>query len=152
MKMHVLSGGRLRVRKTMYDANAVRGETLDVPVSCILLRHGQGNVLFDTGCHPAVAENAQARWGGLAKIMTPVMQPGDHVIAALGGIGLTDDDIDVVVCSHLHPDHCGCNTFFKRATFVIGTDGKVLDVITSEVNMAKHADRALDVLRHRSTV
>jgi N-acyl homoserine lactone hydrolase len=119
MKMHVLSGGRLRVRKTLYDTNAVRGETLDVPVSCILLRHGQGNVLFDTGCHPAVAENAEARWGGLAKIMKPVMQPGDNVITALGAIGLGCDDVDVVVCSHLHADHCGCNTFFKRATFVI---------------------------------
>jgi glyoxylase-like metal-dependent hydrolase (beta-lactamase superfamily II) len=119
MKMHVLSGGRLRVRKTMYDANAVRGETMDVPVSCILLRHSQGNVLFDTGCHPAVAENAEAHWGGLAKIMTPVMKPDDNVIAALAGVGLTCDDIDVILCSHLHADHCGCNTFFKRATFVI---------------------------------
>jgi N-acyl homoserine lactone hydrolase len=117
--MHLLSGGRLRVRKTMYDANAVRGETLDVPVSCVLLRHRQGNVLFDTGCHPDVAENAEARWGGLAKIMKPIMAPGDHVITALGNIGLGSDDIDVVVCSHLHPDHCGCNMFFKRATFVI---------------------------------
>jgi N-acyl homoserine lactone hydrolase len=119
MKMHVLSGGRLRVRKTMYDANAVRGETLDVPVSCILLRHRQGNVLFDTGCHPDAAENAPARWGGLAKIMTPVMQRYDNVVTALGAVGLGSDDIDVVVCSHLHPDHCGCNTFFKRATVVI---------------------------------
>jgi N-acyl homoserine lactone hydrolase len=119
MKMHVLSGGRLRVRKTMYDVNAVRGETMDVPVSCILLRHNQGNVLFDTGCHPAVAENAEAHWGGLVKVMTPVMQPGDHVIAALGAIDLTCDDVDVVLCSHLHADHCGCNTFFKRATVMI---------------------------------
>ena len=119
MKMHVLSGGRLRVRKTMYDANAVRGETMDVPVSCILLRHSQGNVLFDTGCHPTVAENAEAHWGGLAKVMMPVMRPGENVINALAGIGLQCDDIGVVVCSHLHPDHCGCNTFFKRATFVI---------------------------------
>jgi len=117
MKMHVLSGGRLRLRKTVYDAAAVRGETMDVPVSCILLRHSQGNVLFDTGCHPAVAEDAEARWGGLAKVMTPVMRPGDNVINALADIGLQCDDIDVVVC--LHPDHCGCNTFFKRATFVI---------------------------------
>jgi glyoxylase-like metal-dependent hydrolase (beta-lactamase superfamily II) len=92
---------------------------MDVPVSCILLRHSQGNVLFDTGCHPAVAENAEAHWGGLAKIMTPVMKPDDNVIAALAGVGLTCDDIDVVLCSHLHADHCGCNTFFKRATFVI---------------------------------
>lgn len=35
----------------------------------------------------------------------------------------------------------------KRATFVIGTDHQVLEVITSEINMAKHADRALEVLR-----
>jgi peroxiredoxin Q/BCP len=38
----------------------------------------------------------------------------------------------------------------KRATFVIDTDSKVLAVINSEVNMAKHADSALEVLRRRS--
>lgn len=37
----------------------------------------------------------------------------------------------------------------KRATFVIDTDGRVLDVISSEVNMQKHADRALEMLRSR---
>ena len=51
--------------------------------------------------------------------MTPVMQPGDSVINALAGVGLECNDVDVVVCSHLHPDHCGCNTFFKRATCII---------------------------------
>lgn len=35
----------------------------------------------------------------------------------------------------------------KRATFVIGTDRKILDVITSEMNMNVHADTALQVLR-----
>jgi thioredoxin-dependent peroxiredoxin len=38
----------------------------------------------------------------------------------------------------------------KRTTFVIDTDGRVLDVISSEVSMHKHADRALEVLRARS--
>ena len=66
MKMHILSGGRLRVRKTMYDASAAREETLEVPVSSILLRHQQGNVLFDSGIHPASAADPKARWGGLA--------------------------------------------------------------------------------------
>ena len=37
----------------------------------------------------------------------------------------------------------------KRSTFVIDTDGTVLDVISSEVNMSKHADRALELLRSR---
>ena len=37
----------------------------------------------------------------------------------------------------------------KRTTFVIDTDGTVLGVIASEVNMDTHADKALDVLRAR---
>jgi glyoxylase-like metal-dependent hydrolase (beta-lactamase superfamily II) len=107
MTMHFLSGGRVRLRKSMYDPAADRNETFDAPVSCVLLRHSQGNVLFDTGCHPAVAENPEARWGKLVRVMTPVMPQGVHVVNGLKAIGVATDDIDVVVCSHLHPDHCG---------------------------------------------
>lgn len=35
----------------------------------------------------------------------------------------------------------------KRTTFVIGTDRTVLEVISSELNMNSHADKALAVLR-----
>ena len=38
----------------------------------------------------------------------------------------------------------------KRSTFVIDTDRKVLAVISSEVSMNKHADKALEVLRARA--
>jgi N-acyl homoserine lactone hydrolase len=119
MKMHLLSGGRVRMRKTIFLPDAERSETIDMPVPCVLLRHSAGNVLFDTGCHPSLPDAPEARWGGLAKLMAPIMRRGDNVINALGEVGLTCDDIDVVVCSHLHPDHCGCNVFFKRATFII---------------------------------
>ena len=39
----------------------------------------------------------------------------------------------------------------KRATFVIDSDRTVLGVISSEVNMDTHADKALEVLRARSS-
>src|SRR3954468_9134836 len=39
----------------------------------------------------------------------------------------------------------------KRSTFVIDTDRKVLAVISSEVSMNKHADKALEVLQARSS-
>jgi N-acyl homoserine lactone hydrolase len=119
MKMHILPGGRVRIRKSIFLPEADRSETFELPVSSILLRHGQANVLFDTGCHPAVAESAEARWGGMAKFMTPVMGPDDNVLAGLSGLGLGADDIDIVVNSHLHPDHCGCNAFFKKATVMV---------------------------------
>lgn len=38
----------------------------------------------------------------------------------------------------------------KRTTFVIDTDRTVLEVISSELNMNAHADKALEVLRRRS--
>ena len=39
------------------------------------------------------------------------------------------------------------NLWSKRQTFVVGSDGTVLDVISSEMNMDVHADKALEVLR-----
>ena len=37
----------------------------------------------------------------------------------------------------------------KRQTIVIGTDGRVLDVVTSEFRFGKHAAQALDALQPR---
>lgn len=118
MKMHVLSGGRLRMRKSVYLPDADRAETIDLPVSCYLLRHPEGNVLFDTGCHPTTTTDAGARWGAMAKAMNPISQPDENLITQLELVGLTPLDIDVVVNSHFHSDHCGCNEFFKRATVI----------------------------------
>jgi peroxiredoxin Q/BCP len=39
----------------------------------------------------------------------------------------------------------------KRTTFVVGSDRRVVAVISSELNMDKHADEALAVLRERPT-
>jgi N-acyl homoserine lactone hydrolase len=122
MRMHILNGGLLRMRRSVYFADAPRDQTVDLPVSCYLLRHAQGNVLFDTGCHPQTGTDAPARWGAATKVMTPLHGPGDNVVDALATLGLTADDVDLVVNSHLHTDHCGCNAFFRRATMVCQED------------------------------
>jgi len=119
MKLNILSGGRVRMKKHTYVAEASREETVELPVSCFLIRHPQGNVLFDTGCHPSVATDAPARWKGLAKYVVPIGRPEENLIDDLAGVGLGRDDIDLVVNSHLHPDHCGCNEFFRRATLMV---------------------------------
>jgi len=116
MRMHVLSGGRLRMRRSVYYPGAPPDETMDMPVSCMLLKHQQGLVLFDTGCHPSLPADPAARWGSLARFIIPIFTETEALIAQLLLAGVAVDDIDVVVCSHLHPDHCGCNVFFPRAT------------------------------------
>jgi N-acyl homoserine lactone hydrolase len=116
MKLNFLSAGRLRMKKSIYIPSADRSETIDLPVSSALIRHKQGNVLFDTGCHPSVVDNAEERWGPLAKIMKPLMTADETLLPSLACVGLGPDDIDIVVNSHFHPDHCGCNQFFTKAT------------------------------------
>ena len=116
MKMHILSGGRLRMRKSVYLPDSERSETIELPVSCVLLRHKQGNVLLDTGCHPITITDPEARWGSMARAMMPIGGPQDNVISGLAELGMQPEDIDVVVNSHFHSDHCGCNEFFKKST------------------------------------
>ena len=118
MKLYFLNTGRIRMRKSVYIQGADRNETFEAPVSSALIRHGQGNVLFDTGCHPSVIEHGEERWGALMKVMTPIMRAEDTLLPSLASLGLGPDDIDVVVNSHFHPDHCGCNAFFRNATII----------------------------------
>jgi N-acyl homoserine lactone hydrolase len=118
MKMHALSGGRLQMKRRTYFPDAPRDETIDLPVMSFLIRHHQANVLFDTGCHPSGLQDPVARWRGLARLMKPICPADDNLIANLRSVAVAPDDVDVVICSHLHPDHCGCNAFFARATVI----------------------------------
>lgn len=118
MKMNFLSGGRLVMKRRVYIPDAAPEEKIELPVLCTLLRHPQGNVLFDTGCHPSASVDPEARWGGLASFMKLISPPEDNLINGLAAVGLGPSDIDIVVNSHFHADHCGCNEYFKNATVV----------------------------------
>ncbi len=118
MQMHILSGGRIRMPRRVYYLDAAPETLLEMPVSCVLLKHPQGNVLFDTGCNPAAADDGMGHWGAHARFCEPIFDVGATIMGQLGLTGLSASDIDVVICSHLHFDHCGCNAYFKRATII----------------------------------
>jgi N-acyl homoserine lactone hydrolase len=80
-----------------------------VPVPCYLIQMSDGtNILIDSG-FPDDAES----WPG----MEITIDTG--VIGYLADLGLRHDDIDIVICTHLDPDHAGQHTAFTRATFVL---------------------------------
>jgi len=119
MRMHLLSGGRLSMPRIVYYPDARPEDWFDLPVSCALFRHTQGVALFDTGCHPDAADHGEDRWGrSAARYSKPIFRREDAVIGQLPQAGLTAEDVDLVICSHLHYDHCGCNAFFARATVI----------------------------------
>lgn len=74
---------------------------LPVPLNCVLVRGGGRTILIDTGAGNKIPPDRRER-----------IYPGDygHLIESMAAIGVRATDIDIVINSHLHFDHCGWNT------------------------------------------
>jgi len=72
-------------------------------LNSVLVRTGDKNLLIETGAGNKLPEKMAKIYG----------QPAE-LIDALSGTGLGPGDIDIVINSHLHFDHCGWNTIRKE--------------------------------------
>lgn len=86
-------------------------------LNSVLVRTGEKNILIETGAGNKLPEKMAKIFGQPAKLLE-----------ALGRSGLAPEDIDIVINSHLHFDHCGWNTVrrngkvvatFPRATYYV---------------------------------
>ena len=74
---------------------------IPMALNCLLVRGGGHTVLLDTGAGAKIEPRLRER-----------AYPGDygHLLAGLAALGVRPADIDAVVNTHLHFDHCGWNT------------------------------------------
>jgi glyoxylase-like metal-dependent hydrolase (beta-lactamase superfamily II) len=119
MKIYAMSCGRLKAKKNIFLPQADKDIFIEMPIPVFLIAHPEGNVLFDTGPHPDVFNDAFARWGGLAKAFRPIGDENSGILAQLERIDFQPNRISYVVNSHLHFDHAGGNQFFPVATFLV---------------------------------
>jgi glyoxylase-like metal-dependent hydrolase (beta-lactamase superfamily II) len=68
-------------------------------LNSLLIRTGKHNVLVETGIGSKLSEKMVKIYGQPAKLL-------DNLAAG----GIAPDDIDIVINTHLHFDHCGWNT------------------------------------------
>src|ERR1051325_9279085 len=97
------------------DRNRIR-----LGLNCLLVRTGRENVLVDTGIG--------TKWGARERDMYGIAHE-TTVPDSLAALGLSVEEIDVVICTHLHFDHAGGNTrldasgasvaTFPRARYVV---------------------------------
>jgi N-acyl homoserine lactone hydrolase len=99
----------------------LRGEKgrLTVPVPSYLIEHPRGRVIFDTGLHVDTQTEPDRRLGRLASIHTVGFKPGEEIAGRLSALGRKPEDIDLIINSHLHFDHCGGNQQLPNATLLI---------------------------------
>jgi glyoxylase-like metal-dependent hydrolase (beta-lactamase superfamily II) len=92
------------VPKVMWEKKVKADAENYVPVglNSVVVRTGQHTVLIETGIGNKLPER-------LIKIFGQPAQLLDNLNAA----GISPEDIDIVINSHLHFDHCGWNTMIK---------------------------------------
>ena len=87
-----------------------RGVMIHLPVVSFYLRGGDQNILVDTG---ASAETISKYYYN-----EPVREIQSFEVA-LSKQGLRPEDIDIVIQTHLHVDHCGNTAKCKRAKVIV---------------------------------
>jgi glyoxylase-like metal-dependent hydrolase (beta-lactamase superfamily II) len=97
------------VPKVMWEKKVKADAENYVPVglNSVVVRTGQHTVLIETGIGNKLPERLIRIFGQPAKLL-------DNLNAA----GISPEDIDIVINSHLHFDHCGWNTMLN--------DGKIV--------------------------
>lgn len=91
-----------------------QGEKLDVCSVMYLLKGGSELILVDTGMsdpdwaskyhHPSTRDESQ------------------EPIKALAKLGVAPEEISIVICTHLHWDHCFNNSLFTKARIIVQRD------------------------------
>ena len=76
-------------------------------LNSVVVRTGEHTILIETGIGNKLSEKMSAIYGQPAKLL-------DNLAAA----GVAPEDVDIVINSHLHFDHCGWNTLRQNGKIV----------------------------------
>jgi glyoxylase-like metal-dependent hydrolase (beta-lactamase superfamily II) len=89
-----------------------------MPVGAFLVEHPDGTVVFDTGMHPEL-EHSTERLRSTAELFEVEQSATSTVVGQLAERDVGPDDVDLVVVSHLHFDHCGGLGLLPDARLVV---------------------------------
>jgi len=99
------------VPKTMWSKKVTPDDKnrLDAGMNSLLIRTGDKNVLVETGIGNKLPD----------RLVQIYKQPA-KLLENLHATGLAPEDIDIVINTHLHFDHCGWNTI-RRSDEIVAT-------------------------------
>ena len=148
MKLYVFEAGKLLSQKQYFTMGVDIGVKYDIPVPFLYIDHPKGKVLFDTGNALEVVDNKEEHWGDFAIPYDPAMTKDQWCVNALKNIGVQPEDIDWVICSHLHADHAGGVGQFPKARYVVQKEelyyAYVPDSFMRSVYIRKDFDKPVD--------
>ncbi|GEO26500.1 N-acyl homoserine lactonase family protein [Alicyclobacillus acidoterrestris] len=122
--------GVLTIEKSNFVYSRYQGTKIEAPCIMFVIDVGGKKIVVDTG--PCDSEKAAKYHGPLRR------DPSMHPESALQSIGINSDDVEFVILSHLHWDHCSNCKMFKNATFIVQETELQYAVTPNEVQKAQY--------------
>jgi N-acyl homoserine lactone hydrolase len=115
-KVHVLPCGYEVSDKGALTLNKDVGMNIKIPYYAWLIEDPKYTIVVDTA--------VSVRWRevhpeALVKAYPPHLEQGERLDTLLAEVGSSTRDVDMVINTHLHYDHCGNNEMFPQARFLV---------------------------------
>lgn len=120
VRLYALDCGRISISDigSFADDGSLNGQTRDLVDPCFLIRHPDGDLLWDTGLPDGFADAPD----GVMVSGPYAMRVPNRLIDQLTQLQLTPADIDYVSISHSHFDHVGNAGLFTGSTWLLDAD------------------------------
>jgi N-acyl homoserine lactone hydrolase len=112
IKLYVLDGGLIRGydASDLADDGAYDGRLVDLPAPCFLIRHPDGDLMWESGISPTRTD------------LEVGVEFGATLEVQLAMLGLSPSEILFVSVSHGHWDHSGNAGLFSSSTWIVNPD------------------------------
>ncbi len=121
LELHLVSDGQVwsdaggpfgLVPRTLYECVVQPNRENKIPMTlrCMLVRSEGTTIVIDTGLGDKLSPEAQALWS--------LERAEGGLVQALARHDIKPDDVDIVINTHLHADHCAGNTRVEAGKIV----------------------------------
>jgi N-acyl homoserine lactone hydrolase len=117
MKLYVFDCGTVDVKDiSLFSPGVDKGKKRQLVVSCYLIKHPQGLLVWDTGLPDGLVKmpKGASAFGGAMQL-----KRSKTLVGQLAEIGVKPEDVKYVAFSHMHGDHSGNGNLFTNATVIM---------------------------------
>jgi len=112
--VYVLDTGNSTVaQKVLLSSCSEPEKPVRIPILAYLIKTDETTILVDTGF--ASPDRPDLKAAGYERPLGDIQE----LINQLRSLGVKPEDVDVVVNTHLHEDHCGNNKLFMKSRFLV---------------------------------